>query len=612
MANSVILFNASSHLPTKLTCHNFTVWRTHLFSGLIGHNLLGFIDGSTPPPPQTILKSSTYTKRIPNPEYILWHRQDQLILNAMLGSCVDTIQPHISIVSSSQEAWERLLVLFANKSRSRVMSLKEPDDLALVDNPLSEDDLVLYTIAGVGPEFKEIVAAIRARDTPISFDELYDKLGDYELYLKKEYSTPLSSATANYTHRPNMFSPRTTPNSNSAFAGCHSDQFSPRGTDHTHGRSTTNSVNRNHWSNTHNQMTSPRSSLHCRFCDSPGQATNECRKLAHFLHENDVQSMYHVHSPQTTITTANATTFNHSVSPSWLFDTGASHHVTSDTNNLHTYTDYGGPDEIHISDVKLRHYMLSFDVLVIAQTDLIKYMLSKPVLRGKMGKWVLAFDRIQLNICSSKAVKGQVLADFLANHPCSNPEDGVIYVGIAPWKMTFDGSTTSQGAGAGIMLISPDGNIHQFAFQIKKHCSNNQAEYEALIIGLEILLDMHITTVQISGDSQLIKQLNREFKCNAPGLEMYFSIATYLLAKFDDVTITHISRINNSSANMMAQLASGLKVPEGVDGQWVKVSRCLPMINDRYKDLEMVNPIDEVQNDWKHQSFSIYKIQNQE
>ncbi|KAK2975201.1 hypothetical protein RJ640_022093 [Escallonia rubra] len=372
MANSVILFNAPSHLPTKLTYHNFTVWRTQLFSGLIGHNLLGFIDGSTPPPPQTIPESSTSTKRIPNPEYILWHRQDQLILNAMLGSCIDTIQPHISTVSSSQEAWERLLVLFANKSRSRVMSLKErllnnprgtrsiqeylqhmraiADDLALVDNPLSEDDLVLYTLAGVGPEFKEIAAAIRARDTPISFDELYDKLGDYELHLKKEDSTPLSIATANYTYRPNRFSSRTAPNSNNASSRRHSDQFSPRGNDHTHGRSNTNSANRNHLSNTHNRMASPRSSLHCRFCDRPGHATNECRKLARFLRENDVQSMYPVHSPQTTTPTANATTFNRSISPSWLFDTGASNHVTSDTDNLQTYTDYGGPDEIHISD----------------------------------------------------------------------------------------------------------------------------------------------------------------------------------------------------------------------------------------------------------------------
>ncbi|KAK2977771.1 hypothetical protein RJ640_028916 [Escallonia rubra] len=375
MANPVVLFNAPSHLPTKLTYTNFTVWKTQLYSGLIGHNLLGFIDGSYPPPSQTIPESSTSTKQIPNPDYILWHRQDQLILNAMLGSCIDTIQPHISTVSSSQEAWERLLVLFANKSRSRIMSLKErlltnsrgtrsiqeylqhmraiADDLALVDNPLSEDDLVLYILAGVGPEFKEMAAALRARDTPITFDELYDKLGDYELQLKKEDSTPsLSEATANYTHRPNRFSYRTTTNPGSVPFGRHSEHSSPRGTNQFSGRPSTNSTRGNHWStpNNQNRTTNSRSSLHCRFCDRPGHATNECRKLARFLRENDVQTMHSVHSPQIAPPTANATTFHRPISPSWLFDTGASHHVTSDTANLHTYSDYGGPDEIHISD----------------------------------------------------------------------------------------------------------------------------------------------------------------------------------------------------------------------------------------------------------------------
>ncbi|KAK2968892.1 hypothetical protein RJ640_013235 [Escallonia rubra] len=375
MATPVILFNAPSHLPTKLTYTNFTVWRTQLYSALIGHNLLGFIDGSTPPPSQTIPESSTSTKQIPNPDYIIWLRQDQLILNAMLGSCIDTIQPHISTVSSSQEAWERLLVLFANKSRSRVMSLKErllnnprgtrsiqeylqhmraiADDLALVDNPLSEDDLVLYTLAGVGPEFKEIAVAIRARDAPISFDELYDKLGDYELHLKKEEHIPsLSIATVNYAHRPSRFSSRNPHNNGSAISGSSNDHFNPRGANQFPGRHNTNFTSRPQWSSptTHNRMATPRSSLHCRFCDRPGHATNECRKLARFLRENDVQTLHTVKSNQATTPTANTTTIHRPSSQSWLFDTGASHHVTSDTDNLHTYSDYGGPDEIHISD----------------------------------------------------------------------------------------------------------------------------------------------------------------------------------------------------------------------------------------------------------------------
>lgn len=54
----------------------------------------------------------------------LWNRQDQFILSSMLGSGIDTIQPSISAALHSKEAWERLKKLYANKSRSRTLSLK--------------------------------------------------------------------------------------------------------------------------------------------------------------------------------------------------------------------------------------------------------------------------------------------------------------------------------------------------------------------------------------------------------------------------------------------------------------------------------------------------------
>ncbi|KAK2965442.1 hypothetical protein RJ640_017082 [Escallonia rubra] len=138
------------------------------------------------------------------------------------------------------------------KSRSRVMSLKERflnnphgtrsiqkylqhmqaivDDFALVDSPLSKDDLVLYTLASVGLELKEIVAALRARDTPISFDELYNKLGDYEIHFKKDKPTlSFYIAMANYTHRQNRFTSQTTPHHGNTSSGRNNDQFSHRG-----------------------------------------------------------------------------------------------------------------------------------------------------------------------------------------------------------------------------------------------------------------------------------------------------------------------------------------------------------------------------------------------
>ena len=52
------------------------------------------------------------------------------------------------------------------------------------------------------------------------------------------------------------------------------------------------------------------------------------------------------------------------------------------------------------------------------------------------------------------------------------------------WKMYFDGSFKLGGAGAGVLLISPDGKQLKYVLQILWQATNNEAEYEALIHGL--------------------------------------------------------------------------------------------------------------------------------
>jgi ribonuclease HI len=78
------------------------------------------------------------------------------------------------------------------------------------------------------------------------------------------------------------------------------------------------------------------------------------------------------------------------------------------------------------------------------------------------------------------------------------------YVALVPWKFYFDGSRAKQGAAVGIILESPQGVKTQLAFRVEKVCFNNQVEYEALVLGLEILLQMGIKNVEVFGDSQLV------------------------------------------------------------------------------------------------------------
>ncbi|GKV17036.1 hypothetical protein SLEP1_g27591 [Rubroshorea leprosula] len=127
-------------------------------------------------------------------------------------------------------------------------------------------------------------------------------------------------------------------------------------------------------------------------------------------------------------------------------------------------------------------------------------------------------------------------------------------------QSTFDMiKRTETMSGTGVVVISPSGLKTQMSFQLDFDCTNNQAEYEALIIGLEMLVELKVSMVEVIGDSQLLlKQLSGEYKCTSLALAPYFALAVQLLEEFDDVSIRHVPRDQNYEANEMAQIASGL------------------------------------------------------
>ncbi|XP_050207625.2 uncharacterized protein LOC126657046 [Mercurialis annua] len=172
---------------------------------------------------------------------------------------------------------------------------------------------------------------------------------------------------------------------------------------------------------------------------------------------------------------------------------------------------------LYFTCCKLRYYMLPVVVYVLSQTDIIKYILSKPYLRNQIGKWAIAMFEFTLVYVSQRAVKGQILADFLADHPgITLKEETVTFCDIAIWEMWFDGSRTSQGAGDGVHIITPLGASYQLSFRLQFECTNNQAEYEALIFGFKILAELGAKAISVKGDSLLvIKQVTGEFKCES-------------------------------------------------------------------------------------------------
>ena len=124
-------------------------------------------------------------------------------------------------------------------------------------------------------------------------------------------------------------------------------------------------------------------------------------------------------------------------------------------------------------------------------------------------------------------------------------------------------SRTRKDVGAGITITSSDGKHLRFIYLLKHECSNNQIEYEALIVGLRILAPLRASVIQVMGDSQLvIRQLMREYKCQNPNLLHYHETTNALLQQFTDAVVIHIFKEENEEANNLAQLALGFRISQ--------------------------------------------------
>ncbi|KAI5334732.1 hypothetical protein L3X38_024865 [Prunus dulcis] len=243
------------------------------------------------------------------------------------------------------------------------------------------------------------------------------------------------------------------------------------------------------------------------------------------------------------------------------------------------------------------------------------------MLRGRIGKWTLALTEFTLRYVPQKAVKGQAVADFLADHPGEEIENmdsldiananlltrahvclnNPIYsIHLTPWKLYFDGSKTDKASGAGVVLEEPLGIRHCYSFQLDFQCTNNRAEYEALIIGLEMLVELGIQSVEILGDSMLVlKQIAGEYKCLSPSLAVYLVAARNLLTEFREATWEHIPREENFAANELAQVASGIQMPEDCVQRIIKIGRkSLPSVLTRGMEIE-VNSALITKDDWR-------------
>ncbi|KAL0320132.1 UNVERIFIED_CONTAM: hypothetical protein Sradi_5274700 [Sesamum radiatum] len=131
---------------------------------------------------------------------------------------------------------------------------------------------------------------------------------------------------------------------------------------------------------------------------------------------------------------------------------------------------------------RLRPYFLSHPIRVKTNTPL-KQTLGKPNTSGRLVKWAVELSEYDISYAPRTTIKAQVLANFVSEMARMTVEDTS---SNQVWLLHVDGLSMIQGSGAGIIITSPQGEDLEFAIKFGFKASNNEAEYEALVISMRM------------------------------------------------------------------------------------------------------------------------------
>ena len=125
------------------------------------------------------------------------------------------------------------------------------------------------------------------------------------------------------------------------------------------------------------------------------------------------------------------------------------------------------------------------------------------------------------------------------------------------WRLSIDGATNSQGSGASMILTSPDGIDVEYALRFEFQASNNEAEYEAVIAGLNLAHSMEVDQLEICSDSQLVvKQIEDSYEARGEKMVLYLKKVREPLKKFIRVQVRHVPRAEYTRVDALAKLAT--------------------------------------------------------
>jgi ribonuclease HI len=163
-----------------------------------------------------------------------------------------------------------------------------------------------------------------------------------------------------------------------------------------------------------------------------------------------------------------------------------------------------------------------------------------------------------------------------------------------------DGSWGTFGVGAAAVLVAPSKVKTCFAVKLNFSCTNNIAEYEALLLGLQKLKAMGIRRAILKTDSQVISgHVDKSSKARDPKLEKYLDAVRRLEASFEGFCVKNIPRGENEHADLLAKsTAHGLPLPSEVFFEIIKA----PLVELMERAVLIISPVQS--EDWRTEIVS--------
>ena len=218
---------------------------------------------------------------------------------------------------------------------------------------------------------------------------------------------------------------------------------------------------------------------------------------------------------------------------------------------------------------KLPHYFQSHMVIVLTQL-LLRSFLWNVDYTGRIAKWGMILGAFDIKYIPRTSIKGQVLADLVAEFAETLLEDRLEeqnmdekLVGVISlqkplsWKVYVDGAANHRGSRIGLVLVSPEKITIEKSLRLRFLATNNEAEYEALLVGMTMVQKIGGKAVEIFFDSRLIVgQVQGELEARDPRMQEYFSQVRCLRSKFESFNLSQVLRSRNTHADSLAMLAT--------------------------------------------------------